>query len=245
MGLGVNVEADGKIRISGSTFSDGGISSMPFPTTAGAYSNKHRGGEDAFVLRMDAHGRRALYSSLYGGSGNEWFYTDARSGSADMPVAGNTNSMDFAISKSSAPYGGQGDGLLALLDLLPLGASLGGTASPACSGEPTLIPATWPKAGTPNFELLASLAPPRQPGLLVIGTAAYKPMAIAGVDIWINLYKPAFVLPVVANLQGEASIRMTLPMQKGLVASLQLFWIESPKCARLLSASQYLRLALQ
>ena len=243
--LGIDVQEDGKILISGSTWSNGSLLTMPFPTTAGAFRRKHAGQEDAFLVRLDALGRWPLYSSLYGGSGREWFYTDARNRGSDVPVAGISLSSNFPHSKTGSAYRGKGDGLLALLDPLPLGATLGGAATRTCAGEPTLLPATWPKNGTNNFLLLAGAAPPKRPGLLLLGSAHGKPIRFAGAEIWLNLALPVLPFALLSNARGEAQARLSLPPVKGLVASLQLFWFEPATCSRPISATRYLRLSLQ
>lgn len=70
---------DGNVLLSGTT------ASPDFPTTGGAFQRRLRGKNNGFLTKLSADGRRFVFSTLLGGSTNEYFLMPA-SGDAAAKV---------------------------------------------------------------------------------------------------------------------------------------------------------------
>jgi len=88
-GTSITVDASGAAFITGIT------GSSNFPITPGAFQTIHRGGDDAFVLKLNATGSGLVYSTFLGG--NQWDDSQAITGdtSGVATVTGLTRSSDF------------------------------------------------------------------------------------------------------------------------------------------------------
>jgi hypothetical protein len=73
----------------------GQTTSSDFPTTSGAYDTSHNGGEDVFVARLWENLTGLGFSTYVGSSGGEYGSAPALDGSANIYVAGYTNSSGF------------------------------------------------------------------------------------------------------------------------------------------------------
>jgi Beta-propeller repeat len=90
LAAGIALDSSGDATVAGST------SSLDFPVSAGAPQLSYGGGTlDAFVARLDATGRKAIYATYLGGSGEERGLGVAVSAAGDTFVAGSTASSDF------------------------------------------------------------------------------------------------------------------------------------------------------
>ena len=79
---------------SGNAYVTGFTESTDFPYTAGAFQTSHgsdRGGDDAFVTKLNASGSALLYSTYLGGSGGDGGYGIAVDGAGNAYVTGDTN----------------------------------------------------------------------------------------------------------------------------------------------------------
>lgn len=85
IGYGITVDSSGKAYVTGTT------SSSPFPTTAGAYDTAFGGGQDVFVVRLNAAGTALEYSTYLGGAGTDIAYGIDIDGSGNAYVTGETS----------------------------------------------------------------------------------------------------------------------------------------------------------
>jgi len=105
------------------TFLLTGVTSSPdFPTIAGAFQQVLKGKNDGFVTRLAADGKSFTFSSLLGGSGEEFLLMPTLDDQGNIFVAGHTTSSDFpgapdalqAASGGTKPAQG-GRGVVAIL----------------------------------------------------------------------------------------------------------------------------------
>jgi len=109
--VGARADAEGNIHLGGYTWSS------DFPVTEGAAQPRNAGGADLFVAKLSADGRRLIYSTYLGGSGNEFaehaLYL-APDGTVVMPGA--SSSTDFPTTPGAYQQSERGrDGCLAKL----------------------------------------------------------------------------------------------------------------------------------
>ena len=86
----IAVDSSGNAYITGST------ASTNFPVVSSLRS-KLGGSRDAFVAKLNPSGNSLVYSTLLGGSNNDWGYAIAVDASGNAYVAGDTLSTDFPI----------------------------------------------------------------------------------------------------------------------------------------------------
>jgi hypothetical protein len=122
-----------------------GISNSPdFPTTPGALQSRLAGGFDTFLSRFDASAERLLYSSYFGGSGEDICGVDGKNLSVDrqggMWFVGMTESRDLPLRHPHQPSYGGGDrdgfvaGVSATGSTLEYGSYHGGTGRDLLEG---------------------------------------------------------------------------------------------------------------
>lgn len=75
----------------------GNTNAPTFPTTLGAIDQSHNGAQDAFVAMIHAEGTSLLYSTLLGGSADDWGNGLAISPSGEVVIAGSTSSIQFPV----------------------------------------------------------------------------------------------------------------------------------------------------
>ncbi|MFN7937227.1 MAG: SBBP repeat-containing protein [Bryobacteraceae bacterium] len=85
----VVVDASGEIYLTGLT------NSSDFPTTTGAFQRNLKGIQDAFVARFSQSGKRLVFSTLLGGTGQEVSFGMAIEPGGRVLVAGQTTSADY------------------------------------------------------------------------------------------------------------------------------------------------------
>ena len=88
-GLGVTVDNDGNIFITGMT------NSGNFPTTSDVVNPNYLGASDIFIVKMNENGSNVIYSTYYGGSGNEQSNSITVDPYGNAYITGSTNSVDF------------------------------------------------------------------------------------------------------------------------------------------------------
>lgn len=82
----------------GSAFVTGNTDSIDFPITAGAFDSSLNGSSDGFVSKFSADGSALLYSTYFGGSGDDSGRDIALDGTGSAYVTGSTSSTDFPTS---------------------------------------------------------------------------------------------------------------------------------------------------
>jgi RHS repeat-associated protein len=101
-GLGIAIDRGGAAYVTGHTWSS------DFPTTTGAFDRMYNGGDDAFVVKLNATGSSLAYASLLGGSGDDGGHDIAVDESEAAYVMGATRSSDFPTTPGAfdATFGG-------------------------------------------------------------------------------------------------------------------------------------------
>ncbi len=101
---GIAVDPGGNAYVTGET-----LSSVDFPTTAGAFDRTSNGGQDMFLTKLNPAGSALVYSTYIGGSGNENGSRVALDSANNAYVVGNTSSTDFPVTAGAfdtTPNGG-------------------------------------------------------------------------------------------------------------------------------------------
>ncbi|MEO8189256.1 MAG: SBBP repeat-containing protein [Acidobacteriota bacterium] len=134
---GIAVDGSGNVYVTGHTFSTEGT----FPVTAGPDLTQN-GGEDAFVVKVNAAGTALVYAGYIGGSGGDQAYGIAVDSSGNAFVAGRTSSTQGAFPVTVGPdlshNGGGDDAFVAKVN--PAGTALlyagyiGGSGSDGATG---------------------------------------------------------------------------------------------------------------
>lgn len=89
---GLQISASGEVLVYGNT------ASASFPTTAGAYRTTNAGGYDLFLLKLGADGSSLIFSTLFGGSGEDVSWEEnapALDAAGNIYVTGITQSANF------------------------------------------------------------------------------------------------------------------------------------------------------
>jgi hypothetical protein len=175
-GNGISVDGPGRAYVAGYPNSNSAsVTSMPFPTTAGAFATANAGFYDAFLTRLDAAGSALSYSTYLGGSDSDFGYGIAVDTAGEGAyVAGDTASSDFPTGAAfDSSYGGNGDAFVTKFDVSPAGYARPKSATPTVI---RLVPA-YTQCAAPNSvhgspEVLPSCAPPvPSSSYLTVGTA--------------------------------------------------------------------------
>ncbi|MFH0732787.1 MAG: SBBP repeat-containing protein [Candidatus Omnitrophota bacterium] len=90
-GRAIVVDSSGNAYITGYTAD----TETDYPTTGGAYDTTHNGGEDVFVTKFNSTGTALTYSTLIGGSGNDYGRGIAIDAAGNAYVTGYTGSTNF------------------------------------------------------------------------------------------------------------------------------------------------------
>jgi len=131
-GSGVAVGGNGSAYVTGQTLSTN------FPT-ASAYQGTSSGSSDAFVAKLNASGNALVYSTYFGGTGNDYGNGIAVDGSGNAYVTGRTGSTNFPTASAyQAAFGGTYDAFVTKLNAsgnaLVYSTYLGGTGTTGGSG---------------------------------------------------------------------------------------------------------------
>ncbi len=112
-GYRIALDSDGNAYVTGHT------GSYNFPLTAGALDTTHDGVTDAFVAKFNPTGSALAYSTLIGGSAEDWGAGIALDGSGNAYVTGGTRSSNFPTTTEAfdTTYNGEYDAFVTKLDL--------------------------------------------------------------------------------------------------------------------------------
>lgn len=105
-GVAVATDSSGNVYVTGNT-------SGAFPTTVGAYDTGANSGYDAYITKFDSNGNR-IFSTYYGGSGNDLSYDITVDSSGQIYIAGSTDSYNLpTLNGYSAFFSGTSDAFIA------------------------------------------------------------------------------------------------------------------------------------
>jgi pimeloyl-ACP methyl ester carboxylesterase len=90
-GYGVALDASLDVYVVGTT------ASTDFPVTSNAYQSSLKGQSDAFLVELGPSGSSAVYSTYFGGSGEEAAYQAALDPLGNIYLSGYTTSSDFPV----------------------------------------------------------------------------------------------------------------------------------------------------
>jgi len=119
----IAVDAQGCAYVVGYTWNPPGRET-DFPLTPGAWDRSYNGDHDAFVTKFSADGDRIIYSTLLGGTGNDYGYGIVVDTAGRAYVTGSTASRDFPVTPDtfSTEHSGESDIFVTVLD--PSGSGL-------------------------------------------------------------------------------------------------------------------------
>jgi hypothetical protein len=111
-GYGIAVDGAGQAYVTGFTYS------ANHPTTPGAYDTTHNGHGDVFVSVLDPTGAALVYSTLLGGSGEDYAYGIAVDSAGRAYIAGATYSANYPTTPGAydSTYNGDADVFVSVLD---------------------------------------------------------------------------------------------------------------------------------
>ena len=104
----------------GNVFVGGDTDSDQYPVTKDATQASRAGGVDAVVSVLDTNGLNLLYSTFYGGSGDDSIVGIALDQYAQIYLTGQTSSADLPVAKGvvqALPGGGDSDAFLAKMSV--------------------------------------------------------------------------------------------------------------------------------
>ena len=113
-GNAIAVDNNGNVYVGGDTDSD------QYPVTKDATQASRAGGVDAVVSVLDTNGLNLLYSTFYGGSGDDSIVGIALDQYAQIYLTGQTSSADLPVAKGvvqALPGGGDSDAFLAKMSV--------------------------------------------------------------------------------------------------------------------------------
>lgn len=204
--IGIKVDASGVATVA--------VQCWTMPVTPGCYQSLPAGGGiEMGACRIEPDGSRLIYATLIGGPFFENVTGLAMDGDGRVVLVGYTNG-GFPVTPGSFDptyNGGQLDGVVASLDLIPTGVTRVGASTPACHGELMLQTNQMPQAGDGTFALLCSNAPPNAQGWLLLGRKPLaQPVIFAGSALWISPPNRWTRIPVVSDGNGYVAAPLSL-----------------------------------
>jgi hypothetical protein len=225
--IGIKVDASGVATVA--------VQCWTMPVTPGCYQSQPAGGGiEMGVCRIEPDGSRLIYATLIGGPAFENVTGFAMDGDGRVVLAGYTNG-GFPVTPGSFDptyNGGQLDGVVVSLDLIPTGVTLVGASTPACHGELMLQTNQMPQAGDGSFALLCSNAPPNAPGWLLLGRKPLaQPVIFAGSALWVSAPNRWTRFPVVSDGNGYVAAPISLAnVAAGSRLAAQMIFRNTPGC---------------
>lgn len=250
----IDLEDSGAVTVCGRTDWPG------FPMTPGAFDSLQLGSGDLFATRLKPGLVGLLYSSLLGGGGGSLASSLTSWGGAvdaqgDLWLIASDSFASFPVTPavfdptwSGAGPQNWGEGVIAKMELQPLGVTSLGAPTNACNGPIRLTALGLPTAGNSAFAVACTGAPAASLGALVASaTSATGGLPLLGVTLYVDFAPPLIVLPGAADANGYREFGVPLPASAvGIVATLQAVWIDTGGCGGSLafSASDALQMTI-
>jgi hypothetical protein len=173
------------------------------------------------------------------------FNEDAnRNGVLDAGEDLNANGFDTTYGGAGPQF--YGDGVLAKMELQPLGVSAFGIPTNACTGAIRLTGLGESKAGNSAFSVACVGAPRGAVGALAVGSGGSSPgIPLLGVTVYVDLGQWYVLKPGIADALGYGEFALPLPAgAAGFKAFVQAGWIDTGGCtgSLALSASEALKI---
>jgi hypothetical protein len=103
LGQAIAVDGTGNVYLAGTTYSSN------FPTQS-AFQGSSAGGADVFVTELDAAGTALIFSTYFGGSGNDRVFGMAVDANGSVYITGDTYSADFPTTSNALQIYNRGKG---------------------------------------------------------------------------------------------------------------------------------------
>jgi hypothetical protein len=225
-----------------------------FVTTAGAFMAAPPSIWTGYITRLSPGLDIVLHSTVVGGLadfGPEYFSGVASLPSGRVAAVGQTYKPDFPVTPNALQptLAGLNDVTVSVLELQPTGVSAYGFSTPSCLGEITVGADRLPSAGSTDFHLYCSAAPPSAIGFLGLGAGQVASgLPLLGITVFLDPALPLFLQPVVSDQQGFLFHPLPLPAgTSGQTFYAQFAWIDAPGCVtpQGLSASFALAVTIQ
>ncbi len=223
--VALHLDSAGAITVTGRTSSPGS-----FPTTAGALSSSNAGAFDGFVTRLHPSGQSLMYSTYFGGQGDDnWPVGLAVSPEGLAVVAGTTRSFNLPTTiPNPLGVGTTPNIFIGVFTMLPSGVDRIGTSSHGCNGALALGASDWPQIGNASFALSSTNGPANAMGLLMFSSNVLpQPLIVGGALVWPDPTAALTLLPVSSNDVGFAEVPLRMPADAtlaGLTVFTQFLW---------------------
>jgi hypothetical protein len=112
-GIGIVLDGSGNVYVTGRTFSGN------FPTTAGAYQRNFGGFRDGFVTKLNSTLSTLVFSTFFGGSGDDYPTGVAIDASQNVYVTGETTSLNLPTTADALSFSYNGSGASGFCDTKP------------------------------------------------------------------------------------------------------------------------------
>lgn len=218
-----------------------------FPTTPGAFQPAVLNSLEIslFVSRLEPRAERLVYSTIVGGSDDDFLPgTSLAVGASSAVVVGtSTRSVDFPVTPDAydPDYDGNGDAAVIVLPLLPEGVERFGTSS---GPAPTIGAIGRPDVGSGRFGLTCDDAAPGTMGALLVGTAGLlEPLVLAGAPLWVQP-SGLQILAGVPGADGWVEVWTAIPDLPALVGQSLVFQYAWPAAGGGLVTSHALRVTI-
>lgn len=222
-GLDFAVDTNGDITLVGWTQLGANL-----PTTPDAMRRTYSG-NDGYIARLSGNGRQLLYSSLFGGGGNDGAWFVLRHADGTPTICGQTFSSNLPTQNAAQPlYGGGGDAWLARLQLLPTNTMRRGSPTSGSNGQPTIHARGDAVAGNAQFGLACSRAPQNRLGLLAFALLPAPGIPLLGIGLWVDPLSLVLSATVTSDGAGENVFALPLPAGTLPTIHVQYVWIEDP-----------------
>ena len=109
--------------VSGSLVVAGGTFSNNMPVSVGAFQVSNNGGQDGYVLKLDSTGSR-IFSTYFGGTGNEDAYGISTDAQKNIYISGYTNSSDMPVTNGAYQNTANAGDEIYIASFTPAGAQL-------------------------------------------------------------------------------------------------------------------------